>query len=204
MTRPRYVLSSVVFPLLAAFALVFGLLTAHADSPDGGPPVAADVGASAAPGYMAPEHAVAPAAATAEQPKVSAPAPTSSPSEAIDGFRLWLKQGGWTQAILFGTACLLVAASAYVKRLRTGKAAILVGTALAAIVTVLGAMAAGLNNAQAVAGALYVAMGGVMWAVFPNRATVDLSTATPQQIAAALAAADKPPAFPSGAPGGVP
>ncbi len=182
-----------------AIALVVALatlLSVQRSRGDDGPPPVSVIDAGLVQPTSAASTTIDPPAvpAASEQPKQ--PAPTSSPSEAIDGFRLWLKQGGWTQAVLFAIACLLVAASANVKRLRTGKAAILVGTALAAIVTVLGAMAAGLTNAQAVAGALYVAMGGVMWAVFPNRATVDLSTATPQQIAAALAAADKPPAFP--------
>lgn len=201
MTRPRYVLSSVVLPLLTAFVLAFSMLmTAHADSTDGGVPPAAVADVDAGSSFDAGPYRTAapPAAAAPEQPK--APVPTSSPTEAMDGFRLWLKQGGWTQAILFAIACLLVAASTYVKRLRTGKAAILVGTAVAAISAVLVALAAGLSNAQAVAGALHVAMGGVMWALWPNKSTLDLSTATPQQIAAALQAAGKPPAFPVAPP----
>ena len=74
------------------------------------------------------------------------------------------------------------------------------GTAIAAVVAVLAGKLAGVSDAQAVAGALNVVLAGVFWVLWPNRSTVDLSTATPEKIAAALQAANKPPAFPAAAP----
>lgn len=130
----------------------------------------------------------------AAKPALPPPAdPVAAPSDAIAGFRLWLKTG-WAYAVLFVVGSLLIAAGARFKRLRTGKYAIWMGTGIAAILSILGAKAGGMSDAQSVAAAMQVGMGGVMWALWPNRSSVDLSTATPEQIASALSVANQPPA----------
>ncbi len=142
------------------------------------------------------QPAVAGPVAATDKPALPGPAdPVAAPTATLDGFRLWLKTG-WPFAVLFAIGSVLIAAGGRIKKLRTGKAAIAIGTAVATITVILTAKAAGLSNAQAVAGAMNVLLMGFMWGAWPNRSTVDLSTATPDQIAAALSAANKPPAFP--------
>jgi hypothetical protein len=167
---------------------------------------AEDAGAGAAAAELAaavdagqPPVAPPPSLPVAATPKPPAD-PVAHPGDALDGFRLWLKTG-WPMAILFALGSVLVALGARVKQLQKGKAAIVTATATAAIVAFLGAKAAGMSGAQAMSGTLSVLLGGVFWFMKPNQATLDLSTATPDKIAAALIAANKPPAFPtSGGP----
>lgn len=193
MTSDRRTLVAI---LLASFAAC--LLAAHitrATAQDAGADrVAAlyDAGPVAAPTAPA---AVAP-------PAAPAPAdPVAHPGDAFDGFRLWLKTG-WPMAVLFAIGSVLIALGARVKRLQTGKAAIAIATVTAAIVAFLGAKAGGMSGAQAMSGTLSVLLGGVLWYMKPNQATLDLSKATPEQIETALLAANKPPAFPAGPPAG--
>ncbi len=189
--RLRYLL---VAAFAVAFAVAMLLHTALVQAEDAG---AARAAAELAAAVDAGQPAVAGPGASTDKPALPAPAdPVAAPSEAFDGVRLWLKTG-WAYAVLFVVGSLLIAAGARFKRLRTGKYAIWLGTGIAAILAILGSKAAGMSDAQSVAAAMQVGMGGVMWALWPNRSTVDLSTATPEQIAAALAVANKPPAFPS-------
>lgn len=195
MTLTRHPLLSallLVACLIAGALAVESLVRIH-DVYAEGPPAAIDAGQPAAALDAGP-------AAASDKPALPPPAdPVATPTAAIDGFRLWLKTG-WPFAMLFCIGSALIAAGARIKRLRTGKAAIAIGTAVAAITVILTAKAAGMSNAQSVAGAMNVLLGGFMWAAWPNRSTVDLSTATPAQIAEALAAAQKPPAFPPANP----
>lgn len=123
--------------------------------------------------------------------------PVAHPGDAINGFRLWWGTS-WVYGVAFGVCSLLIALGARVKYLRTGWRAIGVGTAVAAIIAALTAKVAGLSDAQVVAAALNVMMIGAVWLLHRNQSTIDLSTATPDQITAALmaAAVDKVPAAP--------
>lgn len=191
--RLRYLLVVVAF---VAFVSAMLLRTAIVQAEDAG-------AARAAAELAAAVDAGAPPivdAGTAAVPAPPLPAdPAAAPGDALDGFRLWWRTG-WVYAVLFGIGSLLIGLGARVTYLRTGKAAIALGTAIAAVVAVLAGKLAGVSDAQAVAGALNVVLAGVFWVLWPNRSTVDLSTATPEKIAAALQAANKPPAFPAAAP----
>jgi general stress protein CsbA len=186
-------LRTVLVPFALAFALALSLLvTVQRASGDAGPPDVAALDAGLA---IAPEDAVDPAPpATAPAPPLPAD-PVASPGDALDGFRLWFKTG-WAWGVAFVLASLLLAASARIKYLRTGWRVVVVGTLSAMATVALTAKASGMTDAQAVAGTLYVAGLGAMWLLRKNASTVDLSTATPEQIQAALLSAGKPPAFP--------
>lgn len=142
--------------------------------------------ATAAPAQAAP----ATAASSGAKPPPPPPAdPLEEPGDAYSGFRLWLETYGWTYAILFAFGTALIAVSLRFQRLRKGKAAVLVGTGLAIVTAALAGKAAGFTDSQVVMVGMNLAMGGGMWLLRPSAATVDLSTATPEQIAEALAKA---------------
>jgi hypothetical protein len=180
--RPRTFFAPVVLVGLLAFCLL-ALTGARGDA---GPPDPAALDAGLALVDAGPVAA----------PEVPIPTdPVTAPGDALEAFRLWWRTG-WVYAILWGVASVLVAVSTRVKRLQTGKAAVITGTLIATLVTVLTAKAAGMADAAAIAAGFHVLAAGGFWLLKKNAATVDLSTATPEQIAAALAAANKPPAFP--------
>jgi hypothetical protein len=185
--RLRY---AAILTIIVAFIGTMALRAALAHAEDAGAArVAAEYAAAVDAGQPAPDGG--PVAAT-DKPALPPPAdPVAAPGQALDGVKLWLKTG-WAYAVLFVVGSLLIAAGARFQRLRTGKYAVWMGTGIAAILAILGAKAGGMSDAQSVAAAMQVGMGGIMWALWPNRSTIDLSTATPEQIAAALAAANQP------------
>lgn len=197
-------------PALTALLIVAGLLVggllvetlSRIGRAYGDTPVVAELAAGTTldAGPIAPDLDAGPAAAPAKTPPPPAD-PVAHPGDALDGFGLWWKTG-WPMGVLFVIGSVLVALGAHVKRLQTGKAAIVIATATAAIVAFLGAKAGGMSGAQAMAGTLSVLFGGVLWLMKPNSSTVDLSKATDAQILAMLGAAvaSKPPAVTRGGP----
>ena len=118
------------------------------------------------------------------------PSAAEHPGDALAGVIAWLKMS-WVYALLFAAASGALALGAVWPSLRKGWKGVAVGTFVAAVASILTAKAAGLTDAQAVFGAMSVLMTGTTWALRRNSSTIDLSTATPEQIAEALAAVDK-------------
>ncbi len=139
----------------------------------------------------APPDAGVAAAAKAPAPDLQTQPPSAAehPGDALAGVIAWLKMS-WVYALLFGAASGALALGAVWPSLRKGWKGIAVGAFVAAVSSVLTAKAAGYSDAQAAYGVLTVLMAGATWALRRNASTIDLSTATPEQIAAALAKAD--------------
>jgi hypothetical protein len=112
--------------------------------------------------------------------------PVKAPGDWLAVVKRWASGYGWAYAILFVVCSLLIGASARVERLRRGRAAVVLGSVVATLGSILTAKLAGFTDAFAVASGLNVAAGGVMLFIWPSRSTIDLTTATPEQIAEAL------------------
>lgn len=193
----RIARSNVVTALVFLIALVCSWLVlarlAGADvepvpvSLDAGPVDARVAADNPDPGVTAP----APAVGKVDLSKLQTTPPNAAqaPGDAGAGFIAWLKLS-WIYAALFAGGSLALAAGAVWPSLRRGKKSVATGTFVAAVSSALAAKAAGLPDAQIVYAAMSIVITGVAWALAPNRTTIDLSTATPEQIAEALKRAD--------------
>lgn len=193
----RIVRSNVVTALVFLIALVCSWLV-----------LARLAGADVDAGQMVPDAGLVDTRVAADNPDPGAAAPTpattkvdlsklqttppsaaQAPGDAGAGFLAWLKLS-WIYAALFAGGSLALAAGAVWPSLRRGKKAIAIGTFVAAVSSALAAKAAGLPDAKIVYAAMSIVMTGLAWGLAPNRTTIDLSTATPEQIADALKRAD--------------
>lgn len=198
--RSNVITAAIFFAALLVFTLVFARLAGA--GVDAGDLAVTDAGVDRVvlADHAAPDAGPHRTPGVVAQPKPPAPdlqtTPPSAaehPGDAISGVIAWLKLS-WVYALLFAAGSGALALGAVWPSLRRGWKGVAVGTFVAAVTSVLAAKAAGLTDAQAVFSAMSIVMTGATWALRRNSSTIDLSTATPEQIAEALAKATAPAA----------
>lgn len=187
--RSNVITAAIFFAALLLFSLLFARLAGA--GVDAGDLAVTDAGVDRVVlADHAPPDAGAEPKAAAPDLQTQPPSAAEHPGDALAGVIAWLKMS-WVYALLFAAASGALALGAVWPSLRKGWKGVAVGTFVAAVASILTAKAAGLTDAQAVFGAMSVLMTGTTWALRRNSSTIDLSTATPEQIAEALAAVDK-------------
>lgn len=193
--RSNVITAAIFFAALLVFTLVFARLAGA--GVDAGDLAVTDAGVDRVvlADHAAPDAGPYRTPGVVAQPKPPAPDLQTTPPSAAEhpgdwlaGIVAWLKLS-WVYALLFAAAGGSLALGAVWPSLRRGWKAIAIGTFAAAVTSILTAKAAGYTDAQAVSGAMSLVMAGATWALRRNSSTIDLSTATPEQIAEALAKA---------------